>query len=203
MRSYSRKIVKNLEMDIIEKPLLRQHIAPLPNNEKKESTMLQIFNEPAVVESLVRDNELNLEIYTKNVSFLRQIIVKHAKDNLEPTQTLLTVKEFKNLLAPKQIYTLLRDTRLQEHAELFKFYLTITSKLSPPKLVLLTGDKVKISIRNILEFMIEQNELGNDNPVQDDKINCYLMRQFKFVVENQDALKRVVLEFAVSEFKSK
>lgn len=158
--------------------------------------MCQIFNEPADVESLIRDNEFDLEMYTKNVFCLLKIVVKYTNDNLVPTQTLLTVEEFRNLLAPKQIYTLLRDTRLQEHAELFKFYLSITSKLSPPKLVLLTGKKVMVSVRNIIEFMKEQNEIGNSNPVQDDKINCDLMRQLKFVVENQEALNRVVSEIA-------
>lgn len=158
--------------------------------------MREIFNEPVDVGSLTRDNEFDLEMYKKNVLFLLQIVVKHTNDNLVPTQTLLTVDEFKNLLSPKQIYTLIRDMRLQEHAELFKFYLTITSKLSPPKLVLMTGKKVMVSIRDIWEFMQEHNELGNDNPVQDSKINSDLMRQLKLVSEHQEALKCVAAEIA-------
>lgn len=160
----------------------------------RESTVRQILTEPADEESVTRDNEFDLEMYTKNVFFLLQIVAKYANNNLVPTQTLLTVEAFRGLLSPKQIYTLLRDMRLKEHAELFKFYLSISSRLTPPKLLVMTGQKVFESVQNILLFIKEQRELGNDNPDQDDKIIRGLMRQLKLVDEHRESLKRFALE---------
>ena len=158
----------------------------------RKSTVREILSdtEPADVESLTRDNEFDLEMYTKNVAFLLQIVVNHANNNLVPTQKLLTEEDFKKILAPKQIYTLFRDTRLKEHAELFKFYLSIASTPTPPKLAVMTGQKVFESTQSIILFMNEQRELGNDNPVQDHEILCGLMRQLKLVDEHRESLKR-------------